>query len=83
MDLQTQIKTYYTAQQIENNRRGDTDKRRDLILKALDSYKQAKEKSEELEPQTIADLEELKQFYYDVLIFTPTIEDMQEMKYWI
>lgn len=62
----------------EYSTKGDTMNFRRLIYKCLELYEQYKE---EIKNNKI--FEDLKNYYYEELIFTPTIEDIEEMKYWL
>ncbi len=75
---------YYNLQQKELNEHGDTSKRRDLIgemIGMLNIYEINGGKRLSLD--IYKPLVELKHEYYEELIFTPTIEDLDEMRYWL
>ena len=75
---------YYNMQSNELTKNGDTCKRRDLIYKMigmLNTYEKNGGKSLSLD--IYKPLIELKNEYYEDLIFTPTVEDIHEMKYWL
>jgi len=72
---------YYEEQQKENEKNGDTIKRRDLIFKMIEQVKNIK--SMILKDKTPQEIKDLYNDYFNDLIFTPCKEDLQEMKYWI
>ena len=83
-ELLQKAKHYYTMQQMENNEKGDTMKRREYIQFMCEYMRLYKEQGgKHLQLEIYQPLNELYNYYYEELIFTPTIEDIQEMKYWL
>lgn len=84
-ELIRDIISYHTMQQKEQDTNGDTARRRDLIYKMIESVKQYRElggkRIDELD--IFSPIIDLYNYYYEELIFTPCVEDLQEMKYWI
>lgn len=83
-DMLNRAVFYYTMQQDELREHGDTAKRRDYIsqmIGMLNIYEVNGGKHLNLDKYK--PLVDLKREYYEELIFTPTIEDLEEMRYWL
>ena len=83
-EILERAKTYFCFADTEYRLYGDTNKRREYIWNMID-YMNEYEKNggKHLSLDIYKPLLELKKEYYEELIFTPTVEDLEEMKYWI
>ena len=71
---------YYNKQRKELVKNGDTMKRRHLIYKMIEQVKEYKKNNGEKIPKRITLLYDE---YYEELIFTPCVEDFEDMKEWL
>lgn len=84
-DFLNNARYYYNMQLEELTKNGDTIKRRDLIYKMIENIKKYRQLGGKY-IDTLEIYEPLKWLYdeyYEELIFTPTLEDLQDMKEWI
>jgi len=75
---------YYFMQNKELHENGDTTKRRNYIYDMIDCMNRYINCGGKYLGRSIyKPMIELKEEYYEELIFTPTVEDLEEMKYWL
>lgn len=83
-DLLKKAFHYFYLSNQEYSKNGDNNKRREYIQSMIDYMKRYENSGgKQLIFDIYKPLRELKKQYYEELIFTPTVEDLEEMQYWI